>query len=127
MTEHSRRVLFWAPRTLSIAFIAFLSLFAFDVFGAGAGFWKTLLALTIHLLPSFVLIAVVILAWRREWIGAVLFAAAGMLHVILVLRRPLLPATKLNWILIIAGPAFVVAALFLANWLKRGELHAKRP
>src|ERR1039457_473919 len=28
--------------------------------------------------------------------------------------------------LIIAGPAFVIAALFLVNWLKRTELHARR-
>jgi hypothetical protein len=29
---------------------------------------------------------------------------------------------RLTWILLIAGPAFVIAGLFLANWLKRGEL-----
>jgi hypothetical protein len=28
--------------------------------------------------------------------------------------------------LLIPGPAFVIAALFLTNWLKRGELHATR-
>jgi len=48
MTKASKRVLYWTPRTLSIAFIAFLSLFALDVFGPGQGFWKTLLALTMQ-------------------------------------------------------------------------------
>jgi hypothetical protein len=125
MTEFSRRALFWAPRALSIAFIGFLSLFALDVFGGGYGFWKTLLALTMHLIPTFVLIAALVLAWRWEWIGATIYAAAGMLYVILVLLwppRPIPPAVKLVWILTIAGPAFVIAALFLANWMKRGEL-----
>ena len=126
MMDLTRRTLFWAPRVLALAFIAFLSLFALDVFSEGYGLWKTLLALTIHLIPSFVLIVVLVLAWRWEWIGAVLFAAAGLLYVVMVLPRPLLPAVKLNWILSIAGPAFVVAALFLANWLKRNELHAPR-
>lgn len=106
MTALPKGALFWAPRVLSIAFIAFLSLFALDVFGEGYGFWKTLLALKLHLIPSLVLIAVLVLAWRWEWIGAVLFAAAGMLYVILVLPRPILPAMKLIWIAIIAGPGF---------------------
>jgi hypothetical protein len=125
MTKFSRRALFWAPRALSIVFIAFLSLFALDVFGAGYGFWKTLLALTLHLIPTFVLIAVLVLAWRWEWIGAALYAAAGILYVIWVLGRPMPSALKLNWILMIAGPAFVIAALFLANWMKHSELRAR--
>jgi len=120
MAQFSERALFWAPRALSILFIAFLSLFALDVFGEGHGFWKTLLALAIHLIPSFVLIGVLALAWRWEWIGAALYAAAGMLYVGTVLRNPRLPpGMKLNWALTIAGPAFLIAALFLANWVRR--------
>jgi len=127
MTSLYRRTLFWAPRVLSIAYIAFLSMFALDVFGEKQGFWGTLLALTMHLIPTFVLIAGLLLAWRWEWIGATLYAAAGMLYVMWVLwvPRPLSAAIKLTWIVTIAGPVFVIAALFLANWLKHGELHAK--
>ncbi len=125
MTQFSRRVLFWAPRALSIAFIAFLGLFALDVFGAGYGFWKTLLALTMHLIPNFVLIAVVVLAWRWEWIGATLFAAAGVLHAILMWQRPFPPAMKLAQILPMEGMVFVIAALWLANWIKRCELRSR--
>ena len=125
MTHFSRRAFFWAPRAMSIVFIAFLSMFALDVFGEGYGFWKTLLALTIHLIPSFVLIAALVLAWRWEWIGAALYAAAGTLYVFWALQRPIPPAIKLLWVLTIAGPAFLVAALFLANWMKRAEIRGK--
>lgn len=125
MTHFSRRAFFWAPRAMSIVFIAFLSMFALDVFGEGYGFWKTLLALTIHLIPSFVLIAALVLAWRWEWIGAALYAAAGTLYVFWALQRPIPPAVKLLWVLMIAGPAFLVAALFLANWMKRAEIRGK--
>ncbi len=127
MTEFSKRALFWAPRALSIGFVAFLSLFSMDVFGEGYGFWKTLLALVMHLIPVFVLIAALVLAWRWEWIGAALYGAAGTLHVwwVLTTSRPLTPMVKLNWIITIAGPAFVIATLFLVNWLKHGELRAK--
>ena len=92
------------------------------MFDENHGFLQILLALTIHLIPSLVLIAGLILAWRWEWIGATLYAAAGILYILLVLPRAVSLVLKLNWILIIAAPAFVIAGLFLANWLKHAEL-----
>ena len=126
MSKFSKRALFWTPRALSIAFAAFLSLFAMDVFDEYFGFWQTTLALTMHLIPVFVLIVVLVLAWRWEWIGAALYGAAGLLYVgwVVSMSRPVPPAMRLIWILSIAGPAFVIAGLFLANWLKRGDLRA---
>ncbi len=121
----ARRTLYWAPRAISIAFIAFISMFALDVFSEGYGFSETLLALAIHLIPTFFLIAALIVAWRWEWVGAALYAAAGTLYVWWAWSRPLSLAIKLNWIMAIAGPAFVVAALFLAGWLARGQLRAR--
>jgi len=123
MSSYSRRILFWAPRALSIAFALFLSMFALDVFGEGYGFWNTLLALAIHLIPTAILILALMLAWRWEWIGALLFAAAGALYVASAFSHP-------DWILMIAGPLFLIAALFLVNWIKRAELrrsYARRP
>jgi hypothetical protein len=126
MTQLSKRALFWTPRALSILFIAFLSLFALDVFDGHLGFWQTALALAMHLIPSFVLTAVLVLAWRWEWIGAALYGAAGLLYVgwVVSMSRPVPPAMRLIWVLMIAGPAFAIAGLFLANWLKRGDLRA---
>jgi hypothetical protein len=126
MTQLSKRALFWTPRALSIAFIAFLSIFALDVFDGHLGLWRTVLALTMHLIPSFVLIAALVLARRWELIGAALYTGAGLLYVwwVVSLSRPVPPAVRLIWVLMIAGPAFVIAGLFLANWLKRGDLRA---
>lgn len=122
MNQRTARALFWAPRALSIAFIAFLSVFALDVFQTGQGFWQTLTALLVHLIPSFALTAALILAWRWEWIGAAFFAGAASLYTGMVARHSVPANVKLIWILTIAGPAFVIAALFLINWLKRAEL-----
>jgi hypothetical protein len=36
------------------------------------------------------------------------------------------PSIKLLWIAMIALPAFVIGALFLANWLKHDQLRAMR-
>jgi hypothetical protein len=115
-------ILRWAPRVLAIAYIAFLSLFALDVFGEGRGPAATLAALAMHLLPSIALAAALALAWRREWIGTLLFAAAGAAYVWWALTRDMPPlATRLLWCATIAGPAFLLAALFWGSWrLRRG-------
>jgi hypothetical protein len=124
MSSFSKRAMFWMPRVLSIAFIAFLSLFALDVFDGHLSFRQTMPALIMHLIPVFALIAALILAWRWEWIGAALYAAAGLLYItwVVSMSRPVPPAVRLIWILTIAGPAFVIAGLFLSNWLKRADL-----
>ena len=123
MSDVSKQALMWAPRVLSIAFIAFLSLFAMDVFEEHLGFWMTVEALTMYLIPCFVLVAVLMLAWRREWVGAVLY---GILYAIWTVFGPrAVPlATRLGWILVIAGPAFLIAVLFFLNWRRHEELHA---
>ena len=114
------RLLFWLPRVLAMAFIAFLGLFALDVFNENRGFWQTLLALLIHLVPVFVLIVVLAVAWRWEWVGALLFGAAGIAYIVMLVGRPQPPLPiKLAWMATIAGPAFVVAALFLLGWFRR--------
>jgi hypothetical protein len=40
MSNFSKRLLFWTPRAFSIIFIAFLSLFALDVFNEHLSFWN---------------------------------------------------------------------------------------
>lgn len=75
-----KRLLYWSPRVLTILFVVFLSLFALDVFKEGYGFWKTVLALAIHPVPAFIVVAVLLLTWRWEWVGAVLFATAAALY-----------------------------------------------
>jgi len=124
MSAKSGKLLFWAPRILSVIFIAFLSLFALDVFNEHLGFWPTIFGLGMHLIPSIALIAVLILAWRREWIGSMLFAAAGLFHVIWAafVPRPWSFSQRYISILTIAGPAFIIAILFLFNWKKHDEL-----
>ena len=113
MTASAGRALFWSPRALSIALAVFISLFALDAFVEGRGFWANALAFTMHLAPTAIVVAVLAVAWRWEWIGAVLFAAVGTLYAVTAWHHP-------SWILLISGPLFLIAALFLLNWLKRG-------
>ena len=62
MTPNRKRLLFWSPRMLCIAFATFISLFALDVFAEGYGFWRTALALVMHLRLTAIVVIVLALA-----------------------------------------------------------------
>lgn len=119
MTRPIKQSLIWVPRVLGILFALFLSIFALDVFGTGAGFWATLLALLIHLIPVGVLVIGLIFAWRWEWVGAVLFLGFGIWYLATAWGQ--FPVA-VYWV--IAGPAFLVGILFLIDWLYRAELRS---
>jgi hypothetical protein len=114
-----KRVVFWMPRILCVLFAVFISLFALDVFGEGYGFWETIVALLMHLIPTGIVLITLAIAWRWEWIGAILFVALGVWYLVMAWG-------KFDWItyLLIAGPLFLVGALFLVNWLYRAELRS---
>jgi ABC-type dipeptide/oligopeptide/nickel transport system permease component len=114
-----RHLLFWSPRVLTLLFTVCLSLFALDVFDEGLGFWGTIVALFMHLIPTWIVLLVLALSWRWEWIGAVLLVVLGLLYVPLALGRG-----HPEWTLIISGPLFLMGGLFLVNWLKRKEIRA---
>ncbi|HMD13721.1 MAG TPA: hypothetical protein VKI62_03775 [Bacteroidota bacterium] len=104
-----KNILFWSPRILSILFVAFISLFALDVFGEGHGFWQTLIDLLIHLIPTALGVIVVVLSWRRDLIGAVLFGASGLAYLFTNINHP-------SWILTISCPMLFICILFLFHW-----------
>jgi len=124
MNQQLNRWLFWTPRILCILFAVFLSLFALDVFDGRHGFWQTMLALLIHLIPVLFLILVMAISWRWEWVGAAFFPALGLVYIWWAWRRWHWPYNFWNC-LTIAGPLFVLGALFLVNWLYRAELPSK--
>jgi len=69
MNASARRVLFWTPRILCILFAVFLSVFSLDVFSEGYGFWQTIGALLLHLVPTFIVVFALLIGWRWEWVG----------------------------------------------------------
>ncbi len=120
MNSSMKRVLFWSPRILCILFAAFLSLFALDVFGEGIGFWEAIPALLIHLVPVYFVVIVLIVAWRWEWVGAVLFTLLAALYVIQAWGR-------FDWsaYVVISGPLILLGVLFLLNWIDRADLRTR--
>jgi hypothetical protein len=117
MTSVSKRFLYWVPRILAILFAVFVGIFALDVFGEHLPFWRLMLALSIHLMPTFVLLAVLILAWKWEWIGGVGYIALGVFYVCSFGGR-----FPLYTYVLIAGPVFLIGALFALNWILREKI-----
>ncbi len=122
MTPFVRGTLFWLPRVLTIGFILFISMFALDVFEEGLGFWRTIGALFMHLIPTWVLVVMLAVAWKREWVATVVLTALGALFLWWDQKYR---HNALSAILMIAGPLFLLALLFLLNWLKHDELRAR--
>lgn len=111
MKSSLKRILTWTPHVLGILFALFISLFALDVFGMGYTFWETLWALLMHLVPTFLVLAALAVAWRWAWLGGILFLALGVGYLVLM-------GGQVDWIavLLIAGPLWLVGLLFLASW-----------
>jgi len=113
------KFVYWTPRILSIFFIAFLALFSLDVFGNGYGFWETALGLFMHNIPVFILIAVLVIAWKCEIVGAVVLIFAGVLYIFFAFRGAGDWRLALAWSAQISGIAFLIGGLFLAGWMKK--------
>lgn len=115
MNMITKRLIFWSPRILGILFAAFLSLFALDVFSEGYGFGETILALFMHLIPTSLVVILLAVAWRWEWVGSILFIALALAY--------LASSSGESWI--ISGPLFLIGILFLLNWMYRARLKAQ--
>jgi hypothetical protein len=116
----ARRFLFWTPRVIGIALALFISVFALDVFDEHYRLPQLLVALGMHLIPTALVVVALIVAWRWEWVGAVLFFGLGVAYIVSMWGR-------FSWDVyaLIAGPAFLVGLLFLAGWRYRAELRGR--
>ena len=114
----------WVPRLLCVSAILFVSMFAMDSFAPGLSVWEQLRDFLIHLIPSYILILALWLAWKKEKWGGILFVAIGLITSI--------PIFLLNYhrtgsiwmglfiVLVINIPFMMVGALFIiSDYLKR--------
>ena len=87
-------------KILAIIYIVFISIFAFDVPTLSWGF-------LIHLIPTFILIAILITAWFKPKIGAILFVLAGITTIIFFKTyQEIISLLTISLILIIIGGLF---------------------
>jgi prolipoprotein diacylglyceryltransferase len=114
------KIIHWLPRVICILAILLVSMFAFDVFSPDLTIWQQILALLIHLIPSFILIAILIVAWKWEKIGGIILTVTGVILFVLVfiinyrrnnfsLTQSLINVSILCLPFIIAGVLFIIS------------------
>ena len=106
------KAMLWAPRLLAIAVSLFLAVLSLDGLTGITNIFEALPYMLIQLLPSAMVLAVVALSWRREWIGAGAFIALAMAYAVAARAHP-------SWIAAISAPLLVVGALYAWCWINQ--------
>lgn len=119
----STKIIHWTPRVICILAILFISMFAADAFAPGLTIWQQIGGFLIHLIPSYILILLLLLAWKWELIGGIVFLLIGlgfspfifshnyhMNHSVLM---------SLFIVLIINIPFVIVGILFIVSHFKK--------
>jgi len=123
----SIKVFHWLPRVICILAVLFISMFAADAFAPELTIWQQLGGFLIHLIPSFILIAILIIAWKWEYIGGIIFAIIGLgmspfVFMLNYQRNHFSIGASLGIILMITFPFVVVGALFIiSHYMKKKE------
>jgi hypothetical protein len=119
----SDNVLRWLPRILCIIAILFISLFAWDSFSPYRTFWQNMATLMVNLIPSFVLLAVLIIAWKWEKAGGIILVIISLILFIFVFKlnyeRTHSIGTSFIITLILDIPFVLSGILFLRSHFRR--------
>ena len=127
MKTSSIQLFHWLPRIFCILAILFVSMFALDAFEPGLTIWQQLGAFFMHLLPSFVLLAFLVLAWKWEFAGGIIFTLIGLglspfIFNLNHTRNHFSVIASLGVVMMITFPFVVVGILFIiSHFLKKKE------
>lgn len=102
------KLLYWAPRVLGILFLLLISSLALDVFGEGYTAHELLVALFMHLVPSFLVLVALLIGWRWERVGGWLFIGLFLFYVWMAWEH-------FGGILVVGGPLLLIGVLFLIS------------
>jgi hypothetical protein len=123
----SIKILHWTPRILCILAILFISLFALDAFNPDLTIWQQIGDFLMHLLPSFALLALLIVAWKWELIGGIIFALIGLGFSPFIYSHNYKMNNSLwmsiSIIMMITVPFIVVGILFILSYYKKRSQH----
>lgn len=101
----------------------FVGIFALDSFDPRLTIWQQIGGFLIHLVPNFILILILVIAWKWELIGGILFAliATGLSGPLYIHNYQMNHSvwTTLMILLMITFPFFVVGGLFIISYVKR--------
>lgn len=99
----------WIARGLASCLCLFLALFALEEIKPGKPVGQMVVDVLISLWASAVVLLVLALSWRRQWLGAMGFLGLAAAYAIFARSRP-------DWILGISGPLLLVGILYVWSW-----------
>ena len=122
------KIQFWAPRIICILAILFISMFAADAFAPELTFWQQIGGFLMHLIPSFILLVLLLVAWKWEFIGGIIFILIGIGFSPFIYQHNYnmnhSVGMSLGIIMMITFPFVVVGVLFMvSHYAKHKNLH----
>ena len=104
MSPHLRNAVLWSPRLLGLVLTAFVALFATNALD-GRPIAQGVAAFLMNLIPAGLVGLALAAGWRFPWAGAAMALGLAAVYAAMVPNR-------LDWMLVIAGPLVLLAALF---------------
>ena len=121
--DTSIKILHWTPRIICILAILFISLFALDSFDSNKTILQQIGDFLMHLIPSFGLIIILIVAWKWEFIGGIIFILIGLGFSPFIFKHNYnmnhSVDLSLQTVFIITMPFVVVGILFIVSHFKK--------
>ena len=100
-----------AATSLGVLYAVTLLIFAADVFNHEQNIAQTFYDILLHLLPTAVVLLIVVVAYNRPLIGAIIYLVLGLMYIIT-------GWASMHWSahVLIAGPLFLLSALYITDW-----------
>lgn len=73
----NKKLIIWTARVFALLAILFFVVFSFDCFESGS-LRDKFVCFVMHNIPAFILIAILIVAWRWSFTGGILFILAAL-------------------------------------------------
>jgi len=122
--KNSINIFYWLPRIMCILAIVFISMLSLDAFAPGLTFWQQIVGFLIQLIPSFLLLALLKVAWKWEFIGGIIFTVIGLglspfIFLLNLNTKHLSVLQSLGVIMIVTIPFALVGILFILSHYKK--------
>lgn len=116
-------ILHWVPRIICILAILFISKFALNAFESYLTIWQQILLFMVHLIPSAILIGLLIIAWKWELLGGILFTLLGLGLTPMIFQHNYdmdqSIVMSFGLVMMIALPLVIIGILFILSAVKR--------
>jgi hypothetical protein len=104
------KILYWIPRALAIVSILFMAMFSLDAFDGNDSFKMKMLGFLIHNIPVLIVTAILVIAWKWEGTGGILFILAFIAGTIFFHSFTGNPGS-----IIVIAPFFIIGILFILH------------